>query len=68
MKTNTNVSELEKFNTVLRKILAVPRAELLKREKEWKKEQARKSGLEFCPLPALQPQRISMWPFLTLFL
>jgi hypothetical protein len=34
--------ELEKFNAVLRKVLSVPREELLKREKTWKKEQARK--------------------------
>lgn len=36
------MSELEKFNTVLRKILSVPREELIRREKEWKKKQARK--------------------------
>ncbi len=35
-------SELEKFNTVLRKVISVPRAELLKREKEWKRKQKRK--------------------------
>jgi hypothetical protein len=35
-------TELEKFNAVLRKVLSVPREELLKREKAWKKEQARK--------------------------
>jgi hypothetical protein len=29
--------ELEKFNTALRKILSVPREELVRREKEWKK-------------------------------
>jgi hypothetical protein len=45
----TNDNELEKFNTVLRKILAVPRAELLKREKEWKKEQARKKWARVSP-------------------
>jgi len=38
----TNDNELEKFNTVLRKVLSVPREELLRREKEWKREQARK--------------------------
>ncbi len=36
------MSELDKFNTVLRKVLSVPREELVRREKEWKKEQARK--------------------------
>jgi hypothetical protein len=35
-------SELDKFNTVLRKIISVPREELLHREKEWKQKQARK--------------------------
>ena len=35
-------SELEKFNAVLRKTLSVPRAELLRREKEWKRNQVRK--------------------------
>jgi hypothetical protein len=35
-------SELEKFNAVLRKVLSVPREELLRREKQWRKEQARK--------------------------
>ena len=30
-------SELEKFNAVLRKVLSVPREELVRREKEWKK-------------------------------
>lgn len=34
--------ELEKFNAVLRKVLSVPREELLKRDKAWKRKQARK--------------------------
>ncbi len=34
MKTNPE-SELEKFNTVLRKIMSVSREELNRREKEW---------------------------------
>jgi len=34
--------ELEKFNSVLQKIMSVPREELMRREKAWKKEQARK--------------------------
>jgi len=35
-------SELEKFNTTLRKILSVPREELVRREKEWKKSHPQK--------------------------
>jgi hypothetical protein len=38
----TNDNELEKFNATLRKVLSVPREELLRREKEWKRKQARK--------------------------
>lgn len=34
--------ELDKFNTVLRKVLSVPRDELKRREAEWKREKARK--------------------------
>jgi hypothetical protein len=37
-----NDTELDKFNAVLRKVLSVPREELLKREKAWQKKQARK--------------------------
>jgi hypothetical protein len=36
------MNELSKFNQVLRKVLSVPREELVRRETEWKKEQARK--------------------------
>lgn len=36
------ITELDKFNSVLRKVLSVPREELVRREKKWKKEQARK--------------------------
>jgi hypothetical protein len=39
MQSNT---ELDRFNAVLRKILSVPREELIRREKEWKRERARK--------------------------
>lgn len=35
-------NELEKFNAVLRKVLSVPREELMRREKVWKEEQVRK--------------------------
>ena len=35
-------SELDKFNTVLRKVMSVPREEILKRDKAWKRKQARK--------------------------
>lgn len=41
------MTELEKFNTVLRKVLSVPREELVRREKEWKKKHrkiSRKKG------------------------
>jgi hypothetical protein len=41
--TNEN-PEFDKFNAVLRKVLSVPREELLKREKAWKKAQARKKA------------------------
>lgn len=37
-----NDTELSKFNAVLRKVLSVPREELLRREAEWKRNQARK--------------------------
>jgi hypothetical protein len=39
-------SDLEKFNAVLRKALSVPREELLRREKVWKRAQARKKRAE----------------------
>jgi hypothetical protein len=42
-------SEFEKFNAVLRKVISVPRAELLKREKEWKRKQARKKRAKISP-------------------
>jgi hypothetical protein len=42
-------SELGKFNAVLRKVLSVPRDELLKREKAWKKDQARKKATKKSP-------------------
>jgi hypothetical protein len=37
-------SELEKFNAMLRKVLSVPREELLRREAEWKRNQAQKKN------------------------
>jgi hypothetical protein len=42
-------SELDKFNTVLRKVLAVPREEMVRREKEWKRKQARKKRAKISP-------------------
>ncbi len=42
MEDYPSSSELENFNRVLRKVLSVPREELLRREKEWKRNQARK--------------------------
>jgi len=35
-------SEAEKFDTVVRKMVSVPREELKKRERAWQKRQARK--------------------------
>ena len=48
MKTNPE-SDLERFNAVLRKVLSVPREELQKREKEWKRKQARKKRAKVSP-------------------
>jgi hypothetical protein len=45
----TDDTELGKFNAVLRKVLAVPREELVRREKAWKKEQARKKRARVSP-------------------
>jgi hypothetical protein len=42
MKLSESTSELDKFNTVLRKVMSVPREEILKRDKAWKRKQARK--------------------------
>jgi hypothetical protein len=36
------ISESEKFDAVVRKMLSVPREELKKREKAWQRRQARK--------------------------
>jgi hypothetical protein len=41
--------ELEKFNTILRKVLSVPREELVKREQAWQQEQARKKQTRVSP-------------------
>ena len=37
-------TELGKFNAVLRKVLSVPREELVKREKDWKKKTGTKKA------------------------
>jgi hypothetical protein len=42
-------TELDRFNAVLRKVLSVPREELLLREKEWKRKQARKKRARTSP-------------------
>lgn len=42
-------TELEKFNTVLRKVLSVPREELVKREEVWRQERARKKQARVSP-------------------
>ena len=47
--TTSNNPELEKFNAVLRKVLSVPREELLKREQAWQQEQARKKQARVSP-------------------
>jgi hypothetical protein len=41
--------EAQKFDTVVRKILSVSREELQKREKEWKRKQARKKRARTSP-------------------
>jgi hypothetical protein len=43
------MSELEKFNDVLRKVMSVPREEILKREKEWQRKQAKKKRAKTSP-------------------
>ncbi len=48
MKNNPE-SELEKFNMVLKKIMSVPRDEMQKREKDWKRKQARKKRARTSP-------------------
>lgn len=45
----TSNLELEKFNAVLQKVLSVPREELVKREKAWKKKQAKKKRVRTSP-------------------
>jgi len=56
----TETSELEKFNRVLRKVMAVPREEILKRDKAWQRKQARKKRAKTSPPPAFQPQRVRL--------
>jgi len=36
------MNESEKFDTVVRKIISVPREEIQRREREWKRKQAQK--------------------------
>jgi hypothetical protein len=45
----TDANELDKFNGVLRKIMSVSRDEMQKREKEWKRKQARKKRARTSP-------------------
>jgi len=47
--SNDPSPELEKFNAVLRKMLAVPREEMLRREAEWKRNKARKKQAKTSP-------------------
>lgn len=47
--TKNPESELDKFNTTLRKVLSVSREELQRREKEWKRKQARKKRAKISP-------------------
>ncbi len=42
MSTDGNVSESQKFDAVVRKILTVSKKELEKREKAWQKKRAKK--------------------------
>ncbi len=42
-------AHLEKFNTVLRKMMSVSREEMQKREKAWKRNQARKKRAKTAP-------------------
>jgi hypothetical protein len=42
MKKEPNLSEFGTFDTAMRKILTVPKTELQKREKEWKREKVKK--------------------------
>lgn len=39
---NKQLSEFQKFDEVVRKMISVPRDELEKREKTWKKKRAKK--------------------------
>jgi U3 small nucleolar ribonucleoprotein component len=43
------MNESEKFDTVVRKILSVSHEELQRREKEWKRRQARKKRAKTSP-------------------
>lgn len=41
MKTSEALSECQKFDAVVRKMMSVPREELQRREKEWKRKRAK---------------------------
>jgi hypothetical protein len=43
------MGEFQKFDAVMRKVLTVSRAELAKREKEWKRQRARKKRAKLSP-------------------
>jgi len=49
MRIKKMSEELKRFNMVLRKMLSVSREELLRREAEWKREQARKKRAKISP-------------------
>ena len=42
-------SEFEKFDATVRKVLSVSHAELVKREKEWKRKRAQKKRAKTSP-------------------
>ena len=43
------MSEAERFDAVIRKVLSVSREELDKREKDWKRKQAKKKRAKISP-------------------
>jgi hypothetical protein len=42
-------SEFSKFDAVMRKVLSISHAELVKREKEWKRQRARQKRAKTSP-------------------
>lgn len=46
MKANESLSESEKFDGVMRKILSVSKEELKKREKAWQRKRAKKKRVK----------------------